>query len=35
VVLIGERRALGLAVRNQARRRRGSKLREWLASGWS
>jgi len=32
VVLIGQRRALAVAVRNQAGRRRWSKLREWLAA---
>jgi exodeoxyribonuclease V alpha subunit len=32
VVLVGQRKALALAVRNQAGRRRWSKLREWLAS---
>ena len=30
VVLIGQRRALSIAVRNQGARRRWSKLREWL-----
>jgi hypothetical protein len=30
VVLIGQRRALSIAVRNQGGRRRWSKLREWL-----
>ncbi len=33
VVLVGQRRALALAVRNQGGRRRWSKLREWLTSG--
>jgi exodeoxyribonuclease V alpha subunit len=32
VVLVGQRKALALAVRNQAGRRRWSKLREWLVS---
>ncbi len=31
VVLIGQRRALAIAVRNEAGRRRWSRLREWLA----
>ncbi|SDB74123.1 SF1B family DNA helicase RecD2 [Belnapia rosea] len=31
VVLVGQRRALAIAVRNQGARRRWSKLREWLA----
>lgn len=31
VVLIGQRRALAIAVKNQDGRRRWSKLREWLA----
>jgi exodeoxyribonuclease V alpha subunit len=31
VVLVGQRKALGMAVRNAAGRRRWSKLREWLA----
>ena len=31
VVLVGQRRALAIAVRNQGGRRRWSKLREWLA----
>jgi exodeoxyribonuclease V alpha subunit len=31
VVLIGQRKALAIAVRNQGGRRRWSKLREWLA----
>lgn len=31
VVLVGQLRALGIAVRNQGGRRRWSKLREWLA----
>ncbi|MBS5905370.1 MAG: ATP-binding domain-containing protein, partial [Acetobacteraceae bacterium] len=30
VVLLGQRRALAIAVRNQGARRRWSKLREWL-----
>ena len=30
VVLVGQRRALAIAVRNGAGRRRWSKLREWL-----
>jgi len=33
VVLLGQRRALAIAVRNQAGRRRWSRLREWLAGG--
>lgn len=31
VVLVGQKKALGMAVRNQGGRRRWSKLREWLA----
>src|SRR3954464_15078995 len=31
VVLVGQRRALAIAVRNSSGRRRWSKLREWLA----
>jgi exodeoxyribonuclease V alpha subunit len=31
VVLVGQRRALAIAVRNQGGCRRWSKLREWLA----
>jgi exodeoxyribonuclease V alpha subunit len=31
VVLVGQRKALAIAVRNQGARRRWSKLREWLA----
>ncbi|GAL98725.1 DNA helicase RecD/TraA [Acetobacter tropicalis NRIC 0312] len=31
VVLVGQKKALGIAVRNQGGRRRWSKLREWLA----
>ena len=31
VVLLGQRQALAIAVRNQAGRRRWSRLREWLA----
>ncbi len=31
VVLLGQRRALAIAVRNQAGKRRWSRLREWLA----
>jgi exodeoxyribonuclease V alpha subunit len=31
VVLVGQRRALAIAVRNQGARRRWPKLREWLA----
>jgi exodeoxyribonuclease V alpha subunit len=30
VVLVGQRKALAIAVRNQGTRRRWSKLREWL-----
>ncbi|SDB74121.1 UvrD-like helicase C-terminal domain-containing protein [Belnapia rosea] len=33
VVLVGQRQALAIAVRNQGARRRWSKLREWLAPG--
>ena len=33
VVLVGQRRALAIAVRNQGGRRRWSKLREWLVPG--
>jgi exodeoxyribonuclease V alpha subunit len=33
VVLLGQRKALAIAVKNQASRRRWSKLRDWLASG--
>ena len=33
VVLVGQRRALAIAVRNGSGRRRWSKLREWLAPG--
>ena len=33
VVLVGQRRALAIAVRNQGARRRWCRLREWLA-GW-
>ena len=33
VVLLGQRRALAIAVRNQGARRRWSKLREWLVPG--
>jgi len=33
VVLVGQRRALAIAVRNRGSRRRWSKLREWLAPG--
>jgi exodeoxyribonuclease V alpha subunit len=31
VVLVGQRRALSIAVRGQQTRRRWSKLREWMA----
>jgi exodeoxyribonuclease V alpha subunit len=31
VVLVGQRRALAIAVKNGSGRRRWSKLREWLA----
>jgi len=31
VVLVGQRKALAIAVRNQGARRRWSKLREWLS----
>ena len=30
VVLVGQRKALAIAVRNQGARRRWSKLREWM-----
>ena len=30
VVLLGQRKALAIAIRNQGSRRRWSKLREWL-----
>jgi len=30
VILVGQRKALAIAVRNQRTRRRWSKLREWL-----
>jgi exodeoxyribonuclease V alpha subunit len=33
VVLVGQRRALAIAMRNEGARRRWSKLREWLAPG--
>jgi exodeoxyribonuclease V alpha subunit len=33
VVLVGQRRALAIAVKNGSGRRRWSKLREWLAPG--
>src|SRR3954462_500034 len=33
VVLVGQRRALAIAVKNASGRRRWSKLREWLARG--
>jgi len=32
VVLVGQRKALGIAVRGEQTRRRWSKLREWLAA---
>ncbi len=35
VVLVGQRKALAIAVRNGGQRRRWSKLREWLSSGRS
>ena len=35
VVLIGQRRALAIAVKNHGGRRRWSKLKEWLESGRS
>jgi len=35
VVLVGQRRALAIAVKNQGGRRRWSKLREWLAASIS
>ncbi|GEN15248.1 hypothetical protein NCH01_16790 [Neoasaia chiangmaiensis] len=31
VVLVGQKKALAIAVRNKGGRRRWSKLREWLA----
>ena len=33
VVLVGQRKALAIAVAGQQTRRRWSKLREWLESG--
>ena len=33
VVLVGQRRALAIAVQGQQAKRRWSKLREWLAAG--
>jgi exodeoxyribonuclease V alpha subunit len=33
VVLVGQRKALAMAVRNAGSRRRWSKLGEWLRSG--
>ena len=33
VVLVGSKRALGIAVRNANARRRWTRLREWLAGG--
>jgi len=33
VVLVGQRKAIAMAVRNGGSRRRWSKLREWLTSG--
>ncbi|MEH3118898.1 MAG: hypothetical protein PGN25_15250 [Methylorubrum populi] len=33
VVLVGQRRAIGMAVREGASRRRWTKLREWLEAG--
>jgi exodeoxyribonuclease V alpha subunit len=33
VVLVGQRKALAIAVRDVTGRRRWSKLREWLAGG--
>ena len=32
VVLVGQKKAIGIAVRNVSGRRRWSKLNEWLAS---
>ena len=32
VVLVGEKKAIGMAVKDRIERRRYSKLREWLAS---
>ena len=34
VVLVGQRRALAIAVKNGSGRRRWTKLREWLAPGY-
>ena len=33
VVLVGQKKALGIAVRNGTARRRWTRLREWLAAG--
>ena len=33
VVLVGQRQALGIAVKNRNTRRRWSKLREWMGPG--
>jgi exodeoxyribonuclease V alpha subunit len=33
VVLVGQKRAVAIAVKNASGRRRWSKLREWLAPG--
>jgi exodeoxyribonuclease V alpha subunit len=33
VVLVGQKKAVAIAVKNVSRRRRWSKLDEWLASG--
>jgi len=33
VVLVGQRKAIAMAVRNGGSRRRWSKLRDWLTSG--
>ncbi|WP_156953924.1 ATP-binding domain-containing protein, partial [Komagataeibacter rhaeticus] len=35
VVLVGQKKALAIAVRNQGGRRRWSKLREWLAGSFA
>ncbi len=35
VVLVGQRKAIGMAVRNTAGRKRWSKLREWLGAAGS
>ena len=35
VVLVGQRKALAIAVKGAQARRRWSKLREWLVASWS